>query len=449
ESLNRFANSSTQSTSGLLGALVMGLTMGIVAAPCIGPFVLALIVHVADKGSPAYGFLLFFVLSLGLGAPYLVLGTFSGGMRTLPRSGLWMVTVRKVFGVVLIGMAIYFLLPLLGSLSTPVLVVFFAAAAAYLILWESGRTKPKGFAWVLRAVGAGAVVLAIFFAVPRKSDAAIDWQPYSDQAIQTARKDGKAVIIDTYADWCIPCRELDKRTFTDPGVRKEAGRFVTLKLNLTHRDSGSVAQKAADQFDIRGVPTVLFLDGSGQEEKDLRLNEFEKPDDFLGRMKQVASAPAGLGVTAGASTAANAPPNDPAKPLPAAMIKGLDGSVLDLQAKHGKVLVLDFWATWCVPCMSEIPTFNAISKDYKDRGVEVLAASTDLEGAPKVKPFVKEHHMEYPIATADETTAKAYGIGDMLPVTLLVDKQGRIRFTHTGITEKDKLQSEIDQLLNE
>src|SRR5262249_42619529 len=95
EALNRLATSSTRSTSGMLGAFVMGLTMGIVAAPCIGPFVLALLVEVGTKGSAAYGFMLFFVLALGLGLPYLVLGTFSGALKTLPRSGLWMVTVRK------------------------------------------------------------------------------------------------------------------------------------------------------------------------------------------------------------------------------------------------------------------------------------------------------------------------------------------------------------------
>jgi len=455
ESFNRFATSSTQSTGGMIGALVMGLTMGIVAAPCIGPFVLGLIVHVADKGSPAYGFLLFFVLSLGLGAPYLILGTFSGAMRALPRSGMWMVTVRKVFGLILVGMAIYFLLPLLGDLSTPVLVAFFAVSAAYLIFWESGRTKPKQFAWVLRAIGVAAVVAAIFLALPKKMDAEIPWQPYSNAALAQARKDGKAVIIDTYADWCIPCRELDKRTFTDPAVRKEANRFVALKLNLTHPDSGTVAKQAADQFDIRGVPTVLFLSPSGQEQKDLRLNEFEKPDGFLARMKQVASG-LGIGTTAEASTTGASTSNSggtgtppEGKPLPATSFQQLDGKPLDLQSKQGKVLVVDFWATWCVPCMSEIPTFNSLSKDYKDRGVEVVAASTDSQGAARVRPFVKEHHMEYPIAIADETAAKAFGVGDLLPVTLIVDRQGRIRFNHSGVTQKETLQAEIDQLLKE
>ena len=210
ESLNRMATSSTQSTSGALGAFVMGLTMGIVAAPCIGPFVLALLVHVGTKGSAAYGFMLFFVLALGLGLPYLVLGTFSGALKTLPRSGLWMVTVRKVFGLVLIGMALYFLMPLMGAATNYVFIAFFAASALYLLFWEAGRTKPKQFGWVLRAIGIGAAAVAIVMALPKKIEAEIPWQPYSEQALADARKAGRGVIIDTFADWCIPCKELDQ-----------------------------------------------------------------------------------------------------------------------------------------------------------------------------------------------------------------------------------------------
>ena len=128
ESLNRFATKSTDSTSGLLGALVMGLTMGIVAAPCIGPFVVALLTF-ATQTTPVFAFTMFFVLALGLGLPYLILGTFSGKIKSLPRSGMWMVTVRKVFGVVLIGMALYFLMPLLGDYTNHIFAVFFIAAA--------------------------------------------------------------------------------------------------------------------------------------------------------------------------------------------------------------------------------------------------------------------------------------------------------------------------------
>jgi thiol:disulfide interchange protein DsbD len=455
EALNRMATSSTQSTSGMLGAFVMGLTMGIVAAPCIGPFVLALLVHVGTKGSAAYGFALFFVLALGLGLPYLVLGTFSGALKTLPRSGLWMVTVRKVFGLVLIGMALYFLMPLMGSATNYVFISFFVASALYLLLWEAGRTKPKQFGWVLRAIGIGAAAVAVIMALPRKIEAEIPWRPYSEQALADAKKEGKGVIIDTFADWCIPCKELDKLTFTDAAVKKEAERFVTLKLDLTSNDPNSEAGRAKQRFGIRGVPTVLFLDTMGRELEKLRLEGFEKPSVFLEtRMKQVES-PVGAGALAKSADDPNAPVADAGsgsapEPAPAVSLSLLNGGTLAIDSLRGKVVVVDFWATWCVPCISEIPMFNQLKKDYQPRGVEVIAISLDEEGAAKVKPFLKAHPMDYTQTIGDEPTAAAFKVdSSTLPVTLLIDKQGRIRFRHVGITTKDKLEGEIGLLLSE
>src|SRR5205085_1742498 len=205
-------------------------------------------------GSAAYGFLLFFVLALGLGMPYLILGTFSGAIKTLPRSGLWMVTVRKVFGLVLIGMALYFLMPLMGRWTNLVFVAFFILSAFYLTFYESGKAKPKQFAWVLRALGVGAAVIAVWLASPKKVEAEIEWQPYSEAAVAAAQREGKGVIIDAYATWCIPCKELDQITFTDANVKREAERFVTLKLDLTSPAAGSDAARAKDKFGIRGVP---------------------------------------------------------------------------------------------------------------------------------------------------------------------------------------------------
>ncbi len=290
ESLNRFATKSTESTSGLFGALVMGLTMGIVAAPCIGPFVVALLTF-ATQTTPFFAFLMFFVLALGLGLPYLILGTFSGSIKSLPRSGVWMVTVRKVFGVVLIGMALYFLMPLMGDYTNHIFAIFFLAAALYFLIWEAGKAKPGWFAWALRALGVGAAAVGILLAVsfiwpkPKLPDAEIVWLPYTEQAVADARAEGKGVIIDTYADWCIPCKELDRFTFTDAKVREEAGRFVTLKLDLTHGEE--VATRAKNRYGIVGVPTIIFLDPDGRERNDLRLEGFEKPEKFLARMKEI------------------------------------------------------------------------------------------------------------------------------------------------------------------
>ena len=456
EFLNRMATSSTQSTSGAFGAFVMGLTMGIVAAPCIGPFVLALLVHVGTKGSAAYGFMLFFVLALGLGLPYLVLGTFSGALKTLPRSGLWMVTVRKVFGLVLIGMALYFLMPLMGAATNYVFVAFFAVSALYLLFWEAERTKPKQFGWVLRVIGIGAAVVAVMMIVPKKTEAELAWQPYSEQALAQAQKEGKGIIIDTYADWCIPCKELDKLTFTDASVKKEAERFVALKLNLTSNDPNSEAGRARKRFGIRGVPTVLFLDSAGLELDDLRLEGFEKPAAFVTRMKRVESSPAGnttalaKNITDSKAPVADASSGTTTEPAPELSLNLLNGGTLKLESLRGKVALVDFWATWCVPCLSEIPMFNQLKKDYQARGLEVIAISLDEEGAAKVKPFVKAHPMDYTQAIGDQSIAPAFKVDDStLPVTILVDKQGRIRFRHIGITKKDLFESEIDQLLNE
>jgi thiol:disulfide interchange protein DsbD len=457
ESVNRLANSSTQSTTGVFGAFVMGLTMGIVAAPCIGPFVLGLLVHVSTKGSAAYGFMLFFVLALGLGLPYLILGTFSGTIKALPRSGMWMVTIRKVFGLVLIGMALYFLMPLMGNYVNYVFIAFFAVSALYLLFYESGKAKPKQFAWVLRAIGVGAAVVAVMMALPKKIEAEIEWQPYSEQSLQAAEREGRGVIIDTYADWCIPCKELDHITFTDASVKQEAERFVRLKLDLTSNDANSEAGRAKSKFGIRGVPTIIFLDAKGRERADLRLEGFEKPNLFLARLKQVEFSP-GSNTQALAKNAADGkgpvtdatPGGSSFEALPSVSLSLLKGGAIATDSLRGKVALINFWATWCVPCKAEIPWFNQFDKDYKARGLEVVGVSLDEEGAAKVKPFLKDNPMNYSVALGDQAAADAFKVdGNKLPVTLLVDKQGRVRFKHVGLAKKEEFEAEISQLLNE
>src|SRR5674476_1305767 len=130
-----------------------GLFVGFVAAPCIGPFVLSLLTYVAAKGSAPLGFGLFFTLAMGLGLPYLVLGTVSGSLKALPRSGEWMTAVRRVFGFALVALAVYFLRPLLPArvyeigLALPLL-----AGGVWFLFFEKSGAGVRGFALVKGAV---------------------------------------------------------------------------------------------------------------------------------------------------------------------------------------------------------------------------------------------------------------------------------------------------------
>jgi thiol:disulfide interchange protein DsbD len=99
------------------------------------------------------------------------------------------------------------------------------------------------------------------------------------------------VVIDAYADWCIPCKELDKFTFSDPAVRQLAASLVTMKLNLTRDEPETEAGKAKLRFRIQGVPTIIFLDSTGQERNTLRLEGFEGPGPFLERLKALQNPP--------------------------------------------------------------------------------------------------------------------------------------------------------------
>ena len=274
--------------AGYLGTLFMGLTVGLIAAPCIGPFVLGLLTYVGNLGDPFMGFLMFFILALGLGTPFLVLGISSGALNHLPRSGAWMVWVRNLFGFVLIAMALYFLQPLFTreSIYLYIMAFLFVAAGVYLG-WLDKNTGGRIFKVVRNLIGVTGLVLAVLILLPERTDSGekIAWQPYSPELLQQASQSGKLVVIDFFADWCIPCKELDNYTFTDERVLDEFNKFITIKVDLT-RFTDASTDELRTTFDVKGVPTIVFLSTTGEEIKELRLTGFEEADKFLDRMQK-------------------------------------------------------------------------------------------------------------------------------------------------------------------
>lgn len=252
------------SGSGVAGAMFMGATMGIVAAPCVGPVVIGLLVFVGSQQSVALGFSLFFALGLGLGLPYLVLARMAGSLQALPRSGDWLLWVERLFGFLLLGLAVYFVSPLLPpALRAWALSALVAVAGIYLGFVDgSGHTLPR-FRALQRAVGVAAVALAVWLAMPRPAESRIEWQPLELAAVAAATKSGRPVVIDFVADWCIPCHEMEATTWADATVLGESARFAMFKADITQE--GEHVSALIEHYEVQGVPTIIYLDTTGRE----------------------------------------------------------------------------------------------------------------------------------------------------------------------------------------
>ena len=269
---------------GYLGSLAMGLGMGVVAAPCIGPFVLGLLLVVERSGDVLLGFAAFFVLALGMGLPYIVLAMAAGSIRSLPRSGQWLAWVEHLFGFVLIGLALYFTDPLLpGRLGTHLLPYYAAAAGIYLGFVSPHGRHPRPFALFKTAVGTASVLALVYMVMSGRKGVGLNFQPYDTARLSAAAAQHRPVLIDFGADWCIPCREMEHTTFVDPAVVAQARRFVALHADLTRLDKGN--DEIVSEYRIQGVPTMVLLDGSGSVRK--RLVGYIGPQEMLAALKSV------------------------------------------------------------------------------------------------------------------------------------------------------------------
>ena len=213
-----------------LGLFASGMLVGIFAAPCIGPPVLALLAAVADNGNPQYGFLVFFIFSLGLGLPYLLLGTFSSLITKLPKAGNWLIWVEKFFGMILIGFGIFYL-----------------SLALHLHLFHKGKD--------------------------------MIWQPYSEVQLQAAIHEHKPVIIDFFAEWCLGCHELDSKVFSDPQIRKILLKVKAFRVDATNINSPE-ASNMIDRYKVIGLPTIIFIDANGSEMQNIRVEGSASVKEF-------------------------------------------------------------------------------------------------------------------------------------------------------------------------
>lgn len=270
------------------GAFLMGMILGIVAAPCVGPFVLGLLLIVGQMANPVMGFLLLFMLGLGMGLPCVLLGVGAHRVSHLPKAGAWLIWTKHLLGCVLLGVALFFLTPLLPwALAGLLLAALLLGSGVYLGALARIPHASKRFERVRQVIGGLLVVAAVTLAWPRPpAGPSVVWVPYTEQTMAAARAAARPVVVDVYADWCLPCVEMDHVTFRHPDVVQALARVTTLRIDATRAVSPE-AQAFFERFRIYGLPVVLFFDARGEEAMPLRLTGFTPPEDFLARVAQV------------------------------------------------------------------------------------------------------------------------------------------------------------------
>ena len=258
--------------AGLAGSFAMGLVAGVIAAPCTGPVLAAALAVIAQKGSIAYGLGVMFPYALGMGLPFFLIGAFS---LSFPKSGAWMETVKSLFGVALLAAALVFArdafpaMKPLFSAARAAAVAAAAVAALGVLLGALHRSFHGGAAdRLLKGLGVALLVGAIAYAAGAseartRGAGGLAWVHDEPAALARARAEGRPLLVDFWAEWCVACKELDRNVWSDPRVQAKAARFVALKLDGTADDARFQALVA--KYEVQGMPTVVFVDGRGRE----------------------------------------------------------------------------------------------------------------------------------------------------------------------------------------
>ena len=282
--------SQQQKAGALGGVFLMGMIAGLVASPCTSAPLSGALLYVAQSGDLFTGAITLYLLALGMGVPLILITLF--GNKILPKSGMWMETVKKLFGFVMLALPIFLISRILPDEWTPRLWSMLGTA---FFIWFAFQMPKNGTGWVFRILFLVAAMISVKplqtwvwgetstpSAVENKAVSHVEFKQVKSEAeLQQvlAENNKPLVMLDLYADWCVACKEFEKETFSDPSVQKAFGDMLLLQVDMTKNSEENRALMT--KYKVLGLPTILFFNRDGKEIEGSRVNGFMPPVEFL------------------------------------------------------------------------------------------------------------------------------------------------------------------------
>jgi thiol:disulfide interchange protein DsbD len=305
--LNDLSNS--QKGGSVVGVILMGVISGLVASPCTTAPLTGALLYISQTGDILLGASALYALSLGMGLPLLILG--SSGGKLLPKAGAWMNIIKNIFGLLLLAVPIFLLERLIPAIATQLLwsALILASAMYFYVENQNASTSKKGLFYALRSF----VIFAMMFygglmayqsiypttllnvgstqqTSPKEASGHSFKFEYVkslaelNERVALANANGKTVMVDLYADWCIACKEFEKYTFTQTNVQAALSNSVWIQIDLTNTGSKE-SKELMKYYNVFGLPSILFFDLSGKELQKQRVTGFMNDEQFTNHIK--------------------------------------------------------------------------------------------------------------------------------------------------------------------
>ncbi len=311
---NKLCNiSNSQNGGNIAGVAIMGFLSALIVGPCVTAPLVGALIYIAETGDATLGGMALFSLSMGMGAPLLVIGASAG--KFLPKAGAWMDAVKAVFGVLLLGLAIWLLERVAPTYATMGLwAALIIVSAIYMGAIDTLAAGSSGWKKLWKGLGMLLLVYGIIILLGLASGNRNVFQPLkglgfssagsSNSAAQAehlnfiqikgvdglnkelakAKAAGKTVMLDFYADWCVSCKEMEMFTFADPAVQKSLKNVILLQADVTPNDEKDT--ELYKHFGIIGPPSIMFFDADGIERRNYRVVGYMKAEQFSPHIKQ-------------------------------------------------------------------------------------------------------------------------------------------------------------------